>query len=221
MKSFSDCHGCSLCLLSCPIWLQRRDVRFSAQGYAKAMQHGADAAGMLDALSACIQCGACDVLCPEKIGLTAWIAEEVQKTQPDRVARDGYVADCYALSCAPAVRQGLRADDLYIIEACAFHSNHAKRVGHYESLRQHTGCSMNLDLNRMAIPTGIGSRSDSLQCFDVGEQIEWLLQGRSVQRIIVENPADKALLAKITGKPVLHVSELIAMASKPPEKGEL
>jgi len=209
MKSYSDCYGCSLCLLSCPVWLQRRDVRFSAQGYAKAMQHGADADAMAKVLPACIQCGACDVLCPEKIGLTAWIGEEVQKAQPAGVVRDGYVADCFELSCAPAVRQGLRVDDLYIIDACVFHSNHAKRVGHYESLRQHTGCSMNLDLNRMAIPTGIGSLSVRLQCFDVRKQIEWLMQGRSVQRIIVENPADQALLAEMTGKPVLHVSELI------------
>jgi len=192
------------------MWLQRRDVRFSPQGYAKAMQHGADVAGIAGALSACIQCGACDLLCPEKIGLTAWIAAAVQQTQPvEMAARDGYVADCFDLSCAPAVRQGLRADDLYIIDAGIFHSQHARRVGHYESLRQHSACSMNLDLNRMAIPTGIGSRSDSLQCFDVAGQIEWLMQGRSVQRIIVENPADQALLAELTGKPVLHLSELI------------
>jgi len=210
MKSVSDCHGCSLCLLSCSLWLQRRDIRFSPKGYAKAMQHGADVAGMHEALSACIQCGACDVLCPERISLTTWIAAALQQTQPSGHARlDGYVADFYTLSCVPAVRQALRADDLYIIDACTFHSNHAQRVGHYENLRQHTGCSINLDLNRMAIPTGIGSHGDSLQSFDVAAQIEWLMQGRSIQRIVVENPADQGVLAEITGIPVLHISELI------------
>lgn len=68
---------------------------------------------------------------------------------------------------------------------------------------------MNLDLHRMAIPTGIGSLSSSLGQFDAGKQIEWLIQGRSFNRIIVENPADQSMLAEITGKPVIHVSDLI------------
>jgi len=68
---------------------------------------------------------------------------------------------------------------------------------------------MNLDLNRMAIPTGIDSRSARLQLFDAKKQIEWLIQGRIFKRIVVENRADQAMLAEVTGKPVLHVSELI------------
>jgi len=211
MASFSDCYGCSLCLLSCPMWLQRRDVRFSPQGYAKALQHGADVVEMREALSACIQCGACDLLCPEKIDLTGLIAAALQKTKLAEAAGDEAVSDCFAMSCDPALLQNLGTDDLYIIEASAFHANHRQRVGHYESLRQATGCSMNLDLHRMAIATGIGSLSESLQSFDVKKQIQWLIQGRSFQRIIVENPADKTMLAQITGKPVLHVSELMKL----------
>jgi len=210
MASFSDCYGCSLCLLSCPMWLQRRDVRFSPQGYAKAMQHGATAADMAEALSACIQCGACDLLCPEQIDLSGMITAALPQTEPAPAA-DAAATDWFAMSRTPALRQQLCADDLYIIDASSFHARHVLRAPHYERLRRETGCSMNLDLNRMAVPTGIGSRADSMQSFDVNRQLEWLLLGRSFQRVVVENPADQSKLAKITGKPVLPVSVLIGL----------
>lgn len=208
MKSFSDCYGCSLCLLSCPMWLQKRDIRFSAQGFARAMQHGADARDMAEELSACIGCGTCDLLCPEKIDLTGMIAASWQEAQ----LTDESVPDCFALSREPALQRNLGPDDFYVIEARSFHAQHAERVRHYDALRHATGCSMNLDLHRMAIPTGIGSLSNSLGQFDVRKQIEWLIQGRRFNRIIVENPADQSMLAEITGKPVIHVSDLIRSA---------
>jgi NAD-dependent dihydropyrimidine dehydrogenase PreA subunit len=214
MKSFADCYGCSLCLLSCPMWLQQRDIRFSPQGYARAIQHGATALEMAEELSACIQCGACDLLCPEKIDLTGMIVAGWQEAQlADSSGKsDKSLPDHFSLSCEPALQQNLGPDDFYIIEARAFHARHAERVRHYDALRQATGCSMNLDLHRMAIPTGIGSSSDSLGRFDVRKQVEWLVQGRRFNRIIVENPTDQSMLAEITGKPVLHVSELIKLS---------
>ena len=211
MKSFSDCYGCSLCLLSCPMWLQRRDVRFSPQGYARAIQHGATALEMAEELSACLMCGACDLLCPEKIDLTGMIAASWQEAGLTDVSHT-FVTDSFTLSCEPALQQNLGPDDFYIIDARTFHARHAERVRHYDALRHTTGCQMNLDLHRMAIPTGIGSLSSSLGQFDAGKQIEWLVQGRSFNRIIVENPADQSMLAEITGKPVLHVSELIKLS---------
>jgi len=190
------------------MWLQRRDIRFSPQGYARAMQHGAEPADMSEALSACIQCGACDLLCPAGIDLTGMIRELLPQTALAQTGVDASADDWFAISCTAAVRQGLREDDLYIIDALQFHAHHARRAIHYEKLRQVTGCSMNLDLNRMAVPTGVGSVAESMQLFDTDKQIEWLLHGRSIQRIIVENPADQAVLAEITGKPVLQLNEL-------------
>jgi ferredoxin len=211
MATLFDCYGCSLCLLSCPMWLQRRDVRFSPQGYASAMQHGVDIAEMAEELSACLMCGACDLLCPEKIDLTGMIVAIWQEAGLTDVSHTS-VPDSFSLSCDPAVQQNLGPDDFYIIDARTFHTRHAERVGHYDALRHTTGCSMNLDLHRMAIPTGIGSLSDSLGQFDTGKQIEWLIQGRSFSRIIIENPADQSMLTEVTGKPVLHVSELIRLS---------
>ncbi len=68
--SYSNCHGCSLCLLSCPMWQQHRDVQFSPQGLFKSLQHNATHAEISPALFSCLLCGACDVLCPERINIT-------------------------------------------------------------------------------------------------------------------------------------------------------
>jgi ferredoxin len=163
---------------------------------------------MAEELSACIECGACDLLCPEKIDLTGMIAAIWQEAQLTDASHT-LIPDCFALSCEPAVQQNLGPDDFYIIEARAFHTHHTERVRHYDALRHATGCSMNLDLHRMAIPTGIGSLSNSLGRFNIKKQIEWLIQGRRFNRIIVENPADQSMLAEVTGKPVIHVSDLI------------
>ncbi|MFQ5519424.1 MAG: 4Fe-4S dicluster domain-containing protein [Mariprofundus sp.] len=210
MKTFSDCHGCSLCLLPCPMWRQYRDVSFSPQGIAKAMQYGAVAKDMTEQLSSCIKCGACDVICPEHIDLTGLISTCCQQAGlPQDELQSEPELSGFVISCDPAVQAQIREDDLYIIDAAPFHAHYADRVGHYDALRKQTGCSMNLDLNRLVIPTGIASLAASTQQFDVKEQIEWLLQGRSFKRMIIENTADQNALLGVSGKQVIHISELI------------
>ncbi len=71
--SHSNCHGCSLCLLSCPMWQQHRDVQYSPQGIFKALQHNASYEDITPALFSCLLCGACDILCPENIEITETI----------------------------------------------------------------------------------------------------------------------------------------------------
>jgi len=205
--SYADCHGCSLCLLPCPMWRQHRDVAFSPQGFAKAMQSGATAQDLRPQLSSCIMCGACDVMCPENIDLTGMVAKAWQEA--DLPELHSQVDSAFQISCDPHVQAQLQEDDLYIIDAAPFHAHHADRVEHYDRLRHQTGCSINLDLNRMAIPTGIGSVSADLAAFDVGEQIAWLLQGRKFQRIVVENVVDQIILTEMMREPVIHVSKLL------------
>jgi len=203
MASYSDCHGCSLCLLSCPMWLQKRDVRFSPQGIAKALQYGAVAEDLAEASSSCIDCGACDLLCPEQIDLSAMISS----LRVDNVSE--HEQDYFEVSCDARLPMHLTVDDLFVIDAAPFHADYSRRLAHYDVLRKATGCQMNLDLNRIAIATGIGSGADVHGMFDVKKQIEWLIQGRSFNRIVVENPTDKEMLAQITGKPVIHLPELL------------
>ncbi len=76
MKSSNDhaaCSGCSLCLLVCPMWRRHRDISLTAHGYAKALQHGADAREIATAVWNCTLCAACDPVCPEQIDVTGMI----------------------------------------------------------------------------------------------------------------------------------------------------
>jgi ferredoxin len=76
MKNSHDhatCSGCSLCLLVCPMWRRNRDISLTAHGYAKALQHGADAKDIAKELWSCTLCGACDPVCPEQIDVTGMI----------------------------------------------------------------------------------------------------------------------------------------------------
>lgn len=78
---FSSCHGCSLCLLSCPVWRQTRDVRLTPHGRAKALQNGATAADLQASTASCTLCGSCEPACPEEIPLVDMILE-LRRQQP-------------------------------------------------------------------------------------------------------------------------------------------
>ena len=70
------------------------------------------------------------------------------------------------------------------------------RWTHYDDLRKETGCAMNLDLQRIAIPA----------CDEA--EARWMLKGRRPARIVVENPADRDILRRVADVPVLHLAEL-------------
>jgi len=211
LKSYTDCQGCSLCVLPCPMWREHRDVMFSPQGMAKAMQAGAQAEDLREPLRSCIQCGACDVMCPESIDLSAMIAHARQKLALPEDNQQEAALSPFVMSCDASVQAQIGEGDLYIIDAAAFHADYANRVEHYDGLRKQTGCGMNLDLNRMAIATGMGSAAEVSDHFDVKAQVQWLVQGRDFKRVIVENPADMNILREITRTPVFCVAELLGI----------
>lgn len=101
-----------------------------------------------------------------------------------------------ALGNLPALRRRVASADFYVIEARAYHADHARLVAHYDALRKETGCTMNLDLQRIAIPA-----------VDEAEA-RWMLQGRRPARIVVENPAEREILRRVSDVPVLHLAEL-------------
>jgi len=212
ISSYADCHGCSLCLLPCPMWRQNRDVMFSPQGIAKAMQSEAQTEDLREPVSSCIMCGACDTVCPENIDLIGMIAQTWNKIAlPKADLEESSALTPFMMSCDASVQAQIGKDDLYVIDAAPFHIHYAERVTHYDDLRKNTGCSMNLDLNRVAIPTGTGSAAQALGKFDVKKQVQWLVQGRDFKRVIVENHADMNVLREITGKPVFCISELLGV----------
>ncbi|HEX9395774.1 MAG TPA: 4Fe-4S dicluster domain-containing protein [Burkholderiales bacterium] len=93
----------------------------------------------------------------------------------------------------PAIGGKLRAGDLYVIESRAFNLDQSRLVGRYDALRAASGCHMNLDLQRIALPAA--------------GQARWILEGRAVERIVVEDLGERAAFA-FAGKPVLHLAEL-------------
>ena len=95
-----------------------------------------------------------------------------------------------------SVEGKLRADDLYVIESRSYNLDQERLVGRYDALRRVTGCHTNLDLQRIAVPA-LGAEA----------QARWILEGRAIERIVVEDLADRAAFA-FAGKPVLHVADL-------------
>lgn len=115
-----------------------------------------------------------------------------------------------ALSTLAPIRRRLRAGDLYVIEPRAYHADYDTLVKYYDRLRVDTGCAMNLDLQRIAIPAATSSLPQRLgrETPADGEQLRWLLKGRSVSRIVVENEDDRAAFEQVCAIPVVHLAEL-------------
>lgn len=116
-----------------------------------------------------------------------------------------------ALSSHPGVREKLGAGDLYVIEPRAYHAEHARMVRYYDGLRQDTGCMLNLDLQRVAVPAsapGLRQRL-GLAAAEGTAEARWLLQGRAPERIVVENAADAVALEAVCDLPAVHVAQLI------------
>jgi ferredoxin len=116
----------------------------------------------------------------------------------------------YALSSLPAVRGKLKASDLYVIESRAFHGDYRNMLGHYDGLRQATGMTTNLDLQRLATPTTANSAQAALglKTLDAADQARWILEGRSYERVVVEDVADRDVFAGVTDRPVVHLADL-------------
>ena len=114
-----------------------------------------------------------------------------------------------ALLEGESILSALGPRDFLVIDARAYHADQPRLVRLFDRLRSRTRCQMNLDLQRMAIPTG----ADSLQARGNGHEscetaIRWVLEGRDIDRIVVESPADLDALAAWTDLPVVHLSTL-------------
>ncbi len=117
-----------------------------------------------------------------------------------------------AASRTVAVRAALGRGDFYVIEPRAYHADRERLVGHYDELRHATGCGINLDMQRLAVPTTANSlpQRAGRNRVDVSAQARWIVEGKAFSRIVVEDLNDVAAFRSITDKPVLHVAQLAA-----------
>jgi len=117
-----------------------------------------------------------------------------------------------ALLANPKVRFGLKASDFYMIETRAYNARRREFVALYDALRHETGCFMNLDLQRVATPTGAASYHHHVgleNIVSIEAQVSWLLEGRNAQRIVVEHLDDREAFARYTTIPVVHLAEVV------------
>lgn len=106
-----------------------------------------------------------------------------------------HILETSAASLAPG--------DLYVVDARAFNSDHARLVKFYDDVRLRTGCVMSTSLQRAAMPAG-----PARGAFDADSQARWVLGRAKAARVIVESAADMETFRKASAAPVIHVSEL-------------
>ena len=109
------------------------------------------------------------------------------------------------LSSHTRIRNHIGRNDYYVIDSQGYHADYEHAVLYYDHMQQQTGCTLNRDLHRLAIPTG----AQSISAFKHEEQINWLMSGSNAQRIIAESLSDYRLLSKHCQQPVVHISELL------------
>lgn len=318
LSYYQDCNCCGVCILSCPVWRQTRDVTLTLRGRVGAIKGGASPKDLEKSLVSCVLCGACKSVCPMGVDTVAMTIElrralnidgksplagclpsEDQVPYPEREhvqvprgtgfflpgrklrsnslllnsvkkilehedicqARDdgsdigesieagipltnerirsfllplkgakrlilaegilkGYLRKWMpgvnitglglALLSRKDVRAALRDTDLYIIEARNYHGDYDNMVREYDIIRKETGCLMNVDLMRAAIPTGASGIQNpfGLGVVSPVEQVSWILEGRSFDRVVLESLYDLEPFQQIVKVPVIHVSEL-------------
>jgi ferredoxin len=123
----------------------------------------------------------------------------------NRLPQNRIVSLGHELSSLHAVKTRLCPTDFYIIESRAYHADYDTLLTHYNALQQEQGCMLNLDLHRLAIPTG----ANGVVQIDAEKQSRWILEGWDFERIVVEDINDIAILSRISDKPVVHVTEII------------
>lgn len=108
------------------------------------------------------------------------------------------------LSSLDVVKQNINHDDLYVMDSRSYHANYEEAVLHYDRLHKQSGCQLSCDLHRLAITVGDHSNHG----FDQAQQVQWMLEGREVQRIVVESVSDASCLSDHCSLPVVHLLEL-------------
>jgi len=119
-----------------------------------------------------------------------------------------------ALSASTQVRRNLRSTDLYVIEPRAYHSDYPKLVKYYNKLQVDVGCTLNLDLQRIAIPATARNLPQRLGLIPVDDdmQAHWMIKDRAISRIVIESWDDREVLEKVCNVPVVHLADLAEAA---------
>ncbi|MCP4043061.1 MAG: hypothetical protein GY731_14085, partial [Gammaproteobacteria bacterium] len=108
------------------------------------------------------------------------------------------------LSSTAGVREELGNSDLYLIESRAYHADFIRLRRYYLELGRERGCNLNLDLQGAAIPTG----AVGLWPMEADRQVEWILHGHQVERVVTESLADAEAISRHSDVPVTYIGSL-------------
>jgi len=127
-----------------------------------------------------------------------------------RLPRLRVVGLAEALLRVEGVRRSLRPGDFLVLDARSFHSDYQRNLKLFDRVRRESGCQMNLDLQRLAIPTTADATAGSRAAREstVATAIRWMLQGREIERIVAESPVELGAFRAHTEIPVVHLSEI-------------
>ncbi len=176
-----------------------------------AADDGRDIAGLLEACLPVTQDRIDDFIRPLRHASTLIVSEGLLH-RPLRKWLQGkqIMGTGEAILSSAHIRKALGPEDLYIIECRGYHSDYERLVKFYDRLRKETGCQINLDLQRIAIPTGASSlqAKKGIEAAGCLEQARWIIRGRSMRRIVVEDIADLAVFQRVADVPVIHAGQL-------------
>ena len=120
-----------------------------------------------------------------------------------------------ALLRVERIRRSLRPEDFLVVDARGFHSDYHRTLKLFDRVRRETGCQINLDLQRLAIPTTADATAGSRAARQsaMATAIRWMLKGRTIDRIVAESPVDIGAFRAHTVIPVVHLSEIASGAA--------
>jgi ferredoxin len=102
------------------------------------------------------------------------------------------------------IQKNMVSGDLYWMDSKLFHSRYESLVEFYAKFREQSACELNWNLHRTAMPLG-----EENKFFERKQQFEWVLLGKNIKRLVVENVKDWKWMKENSTIPTVHVLELL------------